>query len=89
MRPRPAQEWAKTRLTGRPPQPRPRMSHCACTGRLVLIRFAVIKDAADLIEKPLHLLGLHAGAAIAVVVLVTAALGAGSFVWWRRRLSTP
>jgi hypothetical protein len=46
-----------------------------------------IKDPADLIEKPLHLLGLHHGWAMAVALVLAALLGAGLLLWQRRRAS--
>jgi uncharacterized iron-regulated membrane protein len=44
-----------------------------------------IKDPADLVEKPLHLLGLHHDWAMAAAFLLVALLGAGLLLWWRRR----
>jgi hypothetical protein len=45
----------------------------------------VIKDPADLIEKPLHLLGLHHGWAMAAALVFAALLGARLLLWRRRR----
>jgi LPXTG-motif cell wall-anchored protein len=47
----------------------------------------VIKDPADLIEKPLHLLGLHHTTAMVAAALIGLMLGIGLFLFWRRRLS--
>lgn len=44
----------------------------------------VIKDPADLIEKPLHLLGLHHYTAMAVAATIALTVGAIVFVWRRR-----
>ena len=47
---------------------------------------AVIKDPGDLIEKPLHLLGLHHSSAIAVAVVTSLVLGIGLILLVRRRI---
>jgi hypothetical protein len=47
-----------------------------------------IKDPADLIEKPLHLLGLHHSWAMAVAALLLAALLGAVLLVWRRRQAT-
>lgn len=50
----------------------------------------VFKDPADVIEKPLHLLGLHRGAAIAVAVVVAALiLSAAAMLLLRHRQASP
>jgi len=61
------------------------MSHCAGRDRLLPIAPAVIKDPGDLIEKPLHLLGLHHSSAIAVAAVVGLVLGVGLILLMRRR----
>jgi len=45
----------------------------------------VIKDPGDLIEKPLHLLGLHHSSAIAVAAVIGLVLGVGLILLMRRR----
>ena len=47
---------------------------------------AVVKDPADLIEKPLHLLGLHHSSAIAVAAVTGLVLGIGLILLVRRRI---
>ena len=80
-----ASEWAMTCRAGRGAQTGPRMSHCAGRDRLLPIAPAVIKDPGDLIEKPLHLLGLHHSSAIAVAAVIGLVLGVGLILLMRRR----
>jgi nitrate reductase gamma subunit len=61
------------------------MSHCAGRDHLLPIAPVVIKDPADLIEKPLHLVGLHHASAMAVVAVAALVLGVGLVLLLRRR----
>jgi hypothetical protein len=61
------------------------MSHCTGRDHLLPIAPVVIKDPADLIEKPLHLVGLHHASAMAVATVVALVLGVGVILLLRRR----
>jgi len=65
----------------------PMMSHCAGPNHRLTIPSGVIKDPADLIEKPLHMLGLHGVSAIAVAAAIALMLGLVVTQLWRRRIT--